>query len=181
MFRRTASRATAVTALAAATCLAGAGVASAATSGAPTVEDNTVSVDFTLDQGQVADACVAVLSPTASAPQLAARFESGNIQDIVKTINDPNLKVLKDSFTNQPVTLPSLVARTTTMTATDVPSNVYALVTACANNGDAKIKVSPALPVGDPIGIVMGSIQSGSSQENFGAMSSLITDSLEGN
>lgn len=181
MFRRTVSRAATVTALAAATCIAGAGISSAATAGAPAVNGNTVSVEFALDQGQLADACAAVLSPTATAPQLAARFESGTVEDIINTVNDPNLKVLKDSFTNQPVTFPSLAARTTTVRATDVPSNVYSLVTACANGGKAKVDVTPAIMVGNPIEGAIGSIQSGSSQDNLGAMSSIITGTLTGN
>lgn len=180
MFRRTVSRATAVTAFAAATFIAGAGIASAATAGTPAIDGNTVSVQFTLDEGQIADACAAVLSPTATAPQLAARFESGKVEDIIKTLSDPNLTVLKDGFTNQPVTFPSLAAKTTTVRATDVPSNVYSLVTACANGGKAKVNVTPAIMVGNPIEAAIGSIQSGSSQDNLGAMSSMLTGTLTG-
>lgn len=179
---RRVSRALAVTTLAAATTFAGAGIASA-TATEKSVDGNEVSVTFALEDGQVLDTCGAVLSPTASAPQLAERFTGDiNLEEVLKTLNDPNLTVLKTGGpVASPVALLSLLTTEMTVSANNVPDNVYSLVTVCLNpGGKVAVDVDPGLLVGNPVNAVLGSLQSGSSGENLGALSTVITGSLGG-
>lgn len=175
MFSRVFARACAATAFAGLAAVVGAGIANAASASAPQVDGNRISVTFTLDEGQYLDTCAAVATPVSHAPQLADRFQNGvGIRAIVDSISDPNIHVIGIAA---PV---PLINNPQTVSKGNIPSNVYSVVTACANGGDTKVQISPVIVVGAPLDAAIGSVQGGSSQENFGAMSSIITGSLGG-
>lgn len=157
MTSRTFARSAAVLGAATALTVAGAGAAAAATN-ETTVDGNTVSVTFELESGQVlGDTCGAVLTPTSAAPALAARLADGNIVDIINTlINDDNVTVLYDGPLPNTVLVP-LVDPSGTVTATNVPSNVYAVVSFCLSDPTNPGVEMPVL-VGDPVEAIQGSI-----------------------
>lgn len=162
---RTALRTAAALGAATALTVAGAGVA-AATTADSSVDGNTVSVTFTLDGGFLdADACGALLAPTATAATLAGQLATANDTNLLTTLQAiseaPGVELLKTN--GYPVV--ALVAAggvgvdSATASAT-VDSNVYALVTYCAS--DDAPGINPFLIVGDPLEAVMGSVASGS-------------------
>lgn len=144
----------------------GAGAANAATS-THTVNGNSVSVTFALEPGQIADVCAAALVTTAKAPTIAEKFTSMDIDAIVAFLrgSDPDVITLKNNIGLPGAGLPHVP----TVTASNVPSNVYSLITICGSDQDPKI--SPAIVVGNPIEAGLGSIQAGSSGENLAAAS----------
>lgn len=131
---RTALRSLGILAAASGLALAGAGVASATTS-EHTVDGHAVSVDFALEEGDLGDVCGAALVPPAAAAGILANLGGGdlNLGDIFNSIDKlDGVHVLK----NEPLptaTLAPIASPTGTLTAEDVPSNLYLLVTLCGS------------------------------------------------
>lgn len=176
--RRTFARSAAVLGAATALTVAGAGAAMATTN-TSNVDGNDVSVTFTLEDGDVADSCSAILTPTAAAAGLAAQLADGNVVDIIETLlNDDSVIVLKDGI-GLPTAALTLLNKSNTVSATDVPSNVYALVSVCLSDTENP-SINPFLLVGDPMEAIMGSIEMGSSGDTLGAASSLLTGEVGG-
>ena len=173
---RNAARATAALGAAAALTVAGAGAAMDTTHTNAT-EGNDVSVTFTLDGGVIdGDTCGAVLTPTASAADLAAKFAAGDLETLFQAlVNDDNVVVLRDGLS--PVAflgaLGPLGRNSVTVTASDVPPNLYALVSVCLSDR-ANPKVNPAFLVGDPMEAVMGSLEMGSANGGLDTASALL-------
>src|SRR5699024_4640513 len=134
---RTAARTATVLGAATALTLAGAGVAMATTI-SPDVNNQTgtVSVTFALEEGESSDLCGAVLAPAASAPRVAAELAGGDLQGILRLFaDDPHVITLEAGrFVRIPFVAMSrgfLGSPTGTVSANDVPPNVYALVSIC--------------------------------------------------
>ena len=166
---RTAFRSLGVIAAASGLALAGAGIASATTSES-SVDGNTVSVTFTLEDGDLADACAAVLVPPAAAAELlgtlggdaggeteglapAALPAPGDIiGGLLAPLKDvPGVVILKGDLL--PYALLVGPGDEGTVSADDVPSNLYLQATFCASDlGDESFApaVSPVL-VGNPL------------------------------
>lgn len=170
--RRTFARSAAVLGAATALTVAGAGAAMATTH-TSNVDGNDVSVKFELESGEIGDTCSAILTPTAAAAGLAAQLADGNIGDIIDTLlNDNSVVVLKDGILPNTVLVP-VVHPSGTVSATDVPSNVYALVSVCLSDTDNP-SINPFVLVGDPMEAIMGSLEMGSSGDTLGAASSML-------
>ena len=174
---RTVGRVAVVLGATAALTVAGAGVAAATTADTAT-DGNTVSVTFTLDGGFLdADACGALLAPTATAATLAGQLATANDTNLLTTLQAiseaPGVELLKTN--GSPVV--ALVAAgglgvdSATVSAT-VDSNVYALVTYCVS--DDAPGINPFLIVGDPLEAVMGSVASGSEGDLLGTASAVL-------
>lgn len=174
---RHAARSTAVLATAAGMTVAAAAAAHATTATAPVVNGTTVSVTFTLQGGQVADACGAVLTPTAAAAGVADRLMSGDLSELLGILSGESDTIVLRS-NGLPLAAPTLLGPAT-VSASAVPSNVYALVTVCAS--DRAPKVTPTVLVGNPLEAIGGSAQTLSAEGNFTAGSSLVGDLLSGN
>lgn len=182
---RTVTRATAVLGAAAALTVAGAGAAMATTH-ANEVDGNTVSVTFKLDQGGLADGdtCGAVLTPTAAAAGVAAKFAGGDIETIFNTLtDDEDVIVLESDATGAPfVVLGEVLGigfNERTVSA-EVPSNVYSLVSVCISDRKNPT-ITPTLMVGPPIDAIQGSVSTLSTGDNLTAGSGLLSDAATGN
>ena len=182
---RTVTRATAVLGAAAALTVAGAGAAMATTH-ANAVDGNTVSVTFKLDQGGLADGdtCGAVLTPTAAAAGVAAKFAGGDIETIFNTLtDDEDVIVLESDATGAPfVVLGEVLGigfNERTVSA-EVPSNVYSLVSVCISDRKNPT-ITPTLMVGPPIDAIQGSVSTLSTGDNLTAGSGLLSDAATGN
>lgn len=182
---RTVTRATAVLGAAAALTVAGAGAAMATTH-ANEVDGNTVSVTFKLDQGGLADGdtCGAVLTPTAAAAGVAAKFAGGDIETIFNTLtDDEDVIVLESDATGAPfVVLGEVLGigfNERTVSA-EVPSNVYSLVSVCLSDRKNPT-ITPTLMVGPPIDAIQGSVSTLSTGDNLTAGSGLLSDAATGN
>lgn len=163
---RTALRGLGVLAAASGLALAGAGVASATTAERD-VTGNTVSVEFTLEDGELGDACGALLVPPAAAAELLAELGGG--QDMVSPAALPNpgtiiggilepvknitgVVVLENDGAPYVLLAPA-VAPSGTVSAEHVPSNLYLQVNICAADlagGGFAPDVEPVL-VGNPL------------------------------
>lgn len=163
----------------AATCglalAAGTGVASAATA-THAVDGDRVTATFTVSPGQALDTCAAVLAPSAQAPVIADRLVSGDLRAVVNTFtNDPNVIALRAG--NSPVAIPTALGPST-VSASNVPPNIYALITMCLT--DSEPEITPLVLVGDPLAALgTGSAQL-SSQDTLEAAVSLIQTALQG-
>ncbi|WP_333618113.1 hypothetical protein [Dietzia sp.] len=166
-----------VAAVAAASALAlGAGLAVPAAANAVTnssaVDGTKVSVTFSLEQGEVSGNCYAALAPTAIAPQFIEQVTGGLDRAAAYALfTRDDVTTLK---TGGRLPLPTAVlfpaaSPSVTLSASDIPANVYSLVTYCV--GDTAPGVDPTVVVGNPADAVLGSIQAGSSQENLAAAS----------
>ena len=182
---RTVTRATAVLGAAAALTGAGAGAAMATTH-ANEVDGNTVSVTFKLDQGGLADGdtCGAVLTPTAAAAGVAAKFAGGDIETIFNTLtDDEDVIVLESDATGAPfVVLGEVLGigfNERTVSA-EVPTNVYSLVSVCISDRKNPT-ITPTLMVGPPIDAIQGSVSTLSTGDNLTAGSGLLSDAATGN
>lgn len=161
----------AATALGAATVLTLSGAAAAsATTIAPDVNNETrsVSVTFALEEGQSADACGAVLTPAASVPRVAAEFAEGDIENILRLlVDDPHVIVLQtggllNSPIATPLRLPFVGARPSTVSANDVPPDVYGLVSICVSDRENP-DIAPVV-MGTPLEAAQGSAETGSAE-----------------
>lgn len=165
-FRTRVAAVAATSALALGASALGAGAANATTN-EHSVDGNDVSVTFTLESGQAFDTCAAALVTSAKAPTITEQFTDLNISAIVDLLSgsNPDVIPLRDG-----IGIPSAVLPLNrTISASDVPSNVYTLITICGSDG--KPSVNPAVIVGNPVEAGLGSIQSGSSGENLAAAS----------
>lgn len=179
---RTFARSAAVIGAATALTFAGTGVAMA-TSNEHSVDGNSVSVTFTLDSGDFADgdSCGAVLTPTSAAPALASRLSSGNLVDIFNTLmNDKNVIVLYEEgiVIDRPMVVLGEIAgvgkNSGTVTAENVPSNVYALVSVCLSDTSNPDITMPVM-VGNTSEALTGSIGMLSSDgDALGTLSSVL-------
>lgn len=186
---RTFARSAAVIGAATALTVAGAGAAMATTH-TSNVDGNTVSVTFELEGSILdADACGAVLVQTTEAVSVAAQLaEATNNGDLLSILtalnNNESVTVLKTDgvLIDSAVAALSLVNRANTVYATDVPSNVYALVSVCVSD-TANPTINPFVMVGNPVDAVVGSVQSASTGDSLGAASSLLQsgNGTEGN
>ena len=176
MSARTAARTAAALGAAAALTVAGAGAAMATTAeNTVDSEARKVSVKFTLESGQALDGCGAVLTPVAAAAGVAQKFASGDVQTIFNTLtNDPDLVVLPFA------PLLAVFGPTKTVSATDIPPNVYALVTVCASDRDNP-DITPFVVVGNPLEAAQGSVTTLSTGDNLTAGSTLSLDAASGN
>lgn len=177
---RTAVRAAAVLGATAALTLAGAGAAMATTHTSAKV-DSTVSVTFALEEGEVADACGALLAPTSAVPGLAEQFANadtaGGLQSLLTTLATNKALVVLKGTGNALFVTPSVVAPSLTVTAADVPPNVYALLSFCAS--DSEPTVEAPLLVGNPADALTGSL-SGLGGDAFGMLSSALGGGADG-
>lgn len=169
-FRTRVAAVAATSALALGASALGAGAANAVSNN-HVVNGNSVSVTFALEDGDIADTCVAALVTTAKAPTLAEQFTSMNLPAILDVLggNDPDVTPLKTNSGSPAAGLIPIFTPSRTVTATDVPSNVYSIVSYCLLDSGARIE--PAVIVGNPVEAGLGSIQSGSSGENLAAAS----------
>lgn len=174
MTSRTFARSAAVFGAATALTVAGAGAAMA-TASESTVDGNTVSVTFELEN-EVLDSCAAFLAPTSAVPGLVDTLTNGTITEVVDTLlNDDNVTPLyRDGLLlDTPIVALTLVNPSDTVMAEDVPSNVYALVSFCASDPSNPTINAPLL-VGDPMEAIMGSIEMGSSNGGLDTASALL-------
>ncbi|MCT2097002.1 hypothetical protein AB6N35_09700 [Dietzia cinnamea] len=171
----TRSRLVAATALAAGLTVAAAPVASAATS-THAVQGTTVSATFTVEQGQLFDTCAALLAPSGKTPEIADRLTSGDLSDVVGSADrDPSVIALRAGAL--PVAAPTALGPAT-VRATDVPPNVYSLVTVCLS--DRQPEITPFIMVGDPIAAVGGSLATLGEGDPVAAGSSLLEKAIAG-
>ena len=152
---RTALRGLGVLAAASGLALAGAGVASATTS-EHSVDGTTVTVDFALEEGDAADVCGAALVPPAAAAGILGNLgggevDLGNIFDSLEELE--GVHVLKDGLLPTANLIP-VVSPTGTLTAENVPSNVYLLVTLCGS--DPSTPGTDVVLVGNPLEAIGG-------------------------
>lgn len=171
----TRTRLLAATALVAGLAVAVAPVASAATS-THAVQGTTVSATFAVDRGQLIDTCAALLAPSGKAPGIADRLTSGDLSDVVGTADrDPSVIALRAGAL--PVAAPTGLGPAT-VRATDVPPNVYSLVTVCLS--DRKPEITPFVMVGDPIAAIGGSLATLGEGDPVSAGSSLLEKAIAG-
>jgi hypothetical protein len=166
---QTAARTAAVLGAATALTVAGAGAAMA-TITAPDIngEARTVSVSFTLEEGQSSDLCGAVLTPAASAPRVAAEFAGGDLRAIFGLLaEDPNVITLESGGLVRlpfvtPNRLPLVGSPTGTVSANDVRPDVYALVSICLSDRENP-EIRPVV-MGNPLEAAQGSLETGSAE-----------------
>lgn len=169
-FRTRVAAVAATSALALGASALGAGAANAVTNESA-VDGNDVSVTFTLESGELGANCYAALVPTAIAPQFLGLITGPINEDTaVDLFTRDDVVTLNSDLTDLPtILLTDILRESGTMSAEDVPSNVYTLATYCL--GDSSPGVNPAVIVGDPIEAGLGSIEAGSSEENLAAAS----------
>ena len=148
--------------------VAGASAATATTT-APEIdhEARTVSVTFELEEGQSSDLCGAALAPAGSAPRVASEFADGDIQAIFRILtNDPEVIVLKSGrFIRLPFVSLSrgfLGNPVGTVSADEVPPNVYGLVSICVSDPESP-DITPVV-IGGPLEAAQGSLEKGSAE-----------------
>lgn len=173
---RTAVRAAAVLGATAALTVAGIGAASATTADS-TIDGNTVSVEFALESAEILDTCGAVLAPTSSLPTLTAALANadtaGGFTALLQTLGEnEDIHVLKGAL-GLPFVSVNLLAPSATATATNVPSNVYALVSFCLSDVENPQIDAPIL-VGDPADAVLGSLSGLTGGDALGTLSSAL-------
>ncbi len=173
MTARTATRAAAVLGAATALTVAGAGAAIAATT-THSVDNstNTISVTFEKDDFFDVDLCFAAVAPTADAAELVAQFQAaanleiGALWDIVS--GNTAATPLRTGTLNSPVT--TVAIGDSTVSAVVEP-NVYTLVSKCTGED---LYTVPGLIVGNPIEAVQGSMDSLSTGDSLGALSTVV-------
>lgn len=144
--------------------LAGAGAANATTSKS-NIEGNTVSVTFKLESNQlISDTCgAALVPPTAGAELLKNANGTGGIGGILDSIDAlDGVTVLKKGSAS--FVAMTLATPTDTVTATNVPSGVYGLVTVCGS--DFSNPGIDVVTVGSPFDIISG-LSSGGGLDTF--------------
>ena len=164
---RTAVRAAAVLGATAALTVAGAGAAFATTA-TPDVDGTTVSVTFALESGQGLDACGAALVEPQAAAELANAFTGGDLEDILESLaNRDGVTLLRTGgLLSTPVAALSLVNNEDSVSASDVPTGAYALISVCASD-PSEPSITP-LVIGNPIEVITGSLGAMSSGEGAG-------------
>ena len=149
---RTALRSLGVLAAASGLALAGAGVASATTFDHD-VDGNTVSVEFTLETTGTTDTCGAALIPPNALAEILSKLGGGDLGNAFETIDAiQGVTVLKNG--NAAAVRLGEDATTRTVTATDVPSGAYMLVSVCLS--DLSEPGTDLVTVGNPLDIISG-------------------------
>ncbi|WP_314038096.1 hypothetical protein [Dietzia sp. CH92] len=166
---RTAVRAAAVLGATAALTVAGAGAAFATTA-TPGKDGTTVSVTFALEEGAVlGDLCGAALVEPQAAAELAGAFTGGDLEDIFTSLasRDGVTLLRTGGLVSTPIaTLTPIVKEEASVSASDVPAGLYALISVCASApSDPSITTQM---VGDPIEVITGSLGAMSSGEGAG-------------
>lgn len=165
---RTALRSLGALAAASGLVLAGAGIASATTSTHET-DGQDVSVTFTLEDGEAADTCGAVLVPPASGLSILTNLQSEDPQDIFQALADAEDVVLLKGEASSMVSLNDATP-TGTVTATEVPNGMYALVAFCTSDLANISDLEPAMVlVGSPLDAISG-LSSGNLLETGSAL-----------
>lgn len=165
---RTVARSAAVLGAATAMTVAGAGAAMATTH-TSNVDGNDVSVTFELEDGELGDACGAVITQTSEAAAVAGELAGAvNDTDLLRVLkalnNNESVTVLKtdglilDSAVALLAPIPES-ARSETVFVEGLPSNVYALVSFCTSD-PTDPTINPFLIVGNPMDAIMGSVDS---------------------
>lgn len=164
---RTAVRAAAVLGATAALTVAGAGAAFATTA-TPGKDGTTVSVTFALGSGELADACGAALVEPQAAAELAGAFSGGNLADIFDSLasRDGVTLLRTGGLVSTPIAALSLLDNEVSVSASDVPAGLYALISVCAS-APSDPSITTQL-VGDPIEVITGSLGAMSSGEGAG-------------
>ncbi|MGI9589437.1 MAG: hypothetical protein ACR2MR_14715 [Dietzia maris] len=150
---RTALRTAAALGAATALTIAGAGVA-AATTADSSVDGNTVSVEFTLESGEDGDTCGAALVPPTAGLTILNNLDTTEGASGLLTILDDleGVQVLKNG--SSPFVEMSPETPTDTVSASEVKSGFYGLVTVCLTTmSDPDISV---ITVGSPLDAISG-------------------------
>lgn len=151
--------------LAAASGLAGAGVASATTS-EHAVDGYDVSVTFALEEGESADACGAALIPPAAVVGILAGLQGEGLEDIVGALANTDGVTLLTDGDSYTVSLDD-EAPSGAVSASDVAGGAYALVTLCLS--DPSDLDYDMVMVGSPLDII-GGLSSGNLLETGSAL-----------
>ncbi|MGN0099689.1 MAG: hypothetical protein ACI39C_01995 [Dietzia sp.] len=164
---RTAVRAAAVLGATAALTVAGAGAAFATTA-TPATDGSTVSVTFALESGELGDLCGAALVLPQAAAELAGAFTGGDLEDIFTSLASRDGVTLLRTGGLVPTAIAtlSLVNDEVSVSASDVPAGLYALISVCAS-APSDPSITPQM-VGNPIEVITGSLGAMSSGEGAG-------------
>ncbi|UVE94614.1 hypothetical protein [Dietzia sp. B32] len=133
--------------------LAGAGVAFATTATSD-VTGNTVSVEFELESGELGDTCgAALVPPTAGLEILDSVSGNGGLGGILTGLDAlDGVHVLKKGVS--PTVIMTLATPSDTVSASEVPSGLYGLVTVCLSTlSDPGISI---VTVGSPLDVISG-------------------------
>lgn len=162
---RTALRSLGVLAAASGLALAGAGAASATTS-EHDVDGNTVSVEFTLETADTTDTCGAALIPPTALAEIISKLGGGDLGNAFETIDAiQGVTVLKNG--NAATVRLGEDATTGAVTATDVPSGAYMLLSVCLS--DPSDPGTDLITVGSPLDVI-GGLSSGGLLETGSAL-----------
>ena len=150
---RTALRTAAALGAATALTVAGAGVAAATTADTAT-DGNTVSVEFALESVDLGDTCGAALVPPTAGLEILENLDTtGGLSGLLTNLDAlDGVQVLKDG--SSPIVVLSALTPTDTVSASEVPSGLYGLVTVCLTTmSDPDISV---ITVGSPLDVISG-------------------------
>lgn len=152
---RTALRSLGVLAAASGLALASAGVASATTSD-HAVDGTTVSVTFALEDGEVGDACGAVLIPGQAALTVFEDLDIDltDLTGLPAVIEKLEGAKLLTGATGPVATLVSPASETVTLSAENISTGVYGLVSFCTS--DAENPDVDLVTIGSPLDIISG-------------------------
>ena len=177
---RTAVRTAAVLGATAALTFAGTGAASATTADS-TLDGDTVSVTFALESGDLADTCVAFITPTAGALELATAFagadDASDLTSVLTALSaQQGFRALTTGgiLGGSPVAVLVPIANPSeTLSATDVAPGLYTQVSVCLSD-PTDPEINPFLLVGDPIEVITGSLGTMSSDGTMEMGSALL-------
>ena len=176
---RTAVRTAAVLGATAALTFAGAGAASATTA-TSTLDGDTVSVTFALESGDIGDSCVAFITPTAGALELATAFagadDASDLTSVLTALSaQEGFRALTtgDLIDSPLAVLVPLAKPSETLSATDVAPGIYTQVSVCLSD-PTDPEINPFLLVGDPIEVITGSLGTMSSDGTMEMGSALL-------
>lgn len=152
---RTALRSLGVLAAASGLALAGAGVASATTS-THDVDGTTVSVTFALEEGDLGDACGAVLIPGQAALTVfeGLDIDFTDLSGLPAVIEKLDGAELLTGTTGPVATLVPVANETATLSAENVSTGIYGLVSFCTS--DAENPDIEVVTIGSPLDIISG-------------------------
>lgn len=174
MTDRTTARVAAALGAATALTVAGAGAASAATtSHSVNNQTNTISVTFAKEDLLDLDLCFAAVAPTADAAELIKQFQAAANLDIkaiwaIVSGNTTATALRTENILDSPVT--SVAIGDSTVSA-QVEPNVYTLVSKCTGED---LYIRPGVIVGNPIEAAQGSMDSLSTGDSLGALSTVM-------
>ncbi|MBS7546965.1 hypothetical protein [Dietzia massiliensis] len=151
---RTALRTAAALGAATALTVAGAGVA-AATTADSSVDGNTVSVEFALESGDLGDTCGAALVPPTAGLEILENLDTtGGLSGLLTNLDALDGVQVLENGSSPIVSLVPAVSPSGTVSASEVPSGLYGLVTVCLTTmSDPDISV---ITVGSPLDAIGG-------------------------